>query len=146
MLARRWRKGNTLLVGMQTGAGTLENSIEVPQKIKNRYTKQSSNFTARYLPPTKMKTLIQNHLEHFIVYNVYCSMIYNNQDREATQMSTYGGMDKEDTVYNGILFSQKKKKNKISLPVTKRMALADILLGEISQRDKSYMISLICEI
>lgn len=114
MLARRWRKGNTLLVGMQTGAGTLENSIEVPQKIKNRYTKQSSNFTARYLPPTKMKTLIQNHLEHFIVYNVYCSMIYNNQDREATQMSTYGGMDKEDTVYNGILFSQKKKEQDLT--------------------------------
>ena len=38
MLARMWRKRNplALLVGMQTGAGTLENSVEVPQKIKNR--------------------------------------------------------------------------------------------------------------
>ena len=34
------RKGDalTLLVGMQTGAATLENSVEVPQKIKNRTT------------------------------------------------------------------------------------------------------------
>ena len=34
------RKGNppALLVGMQTGAATLENSVEVPQKIKNRPT------------------------------------------------------------------------------------------------------------
>ena len=32
-----WRKGNTsaLLVGMQTGAATMENSMEFPQKTKN---------------------------------------------------------------------------------------------------------------
>ena len=38
MLARMWRDGKSLalLVGMQTGAAALENSVEVPQKIKNR--------------------------------------------------------------------------------------------------------------
>ena len=37
MLERMWRKGNssTLLVGMQTGAATVENSMEFPQKVKN---------------------------------------------------------------------------------------------------------------
>ena len=32
-----WRKGNSgeLLVGMQTGAATLEISVEFPHKIKN---------------------------------------------------------------------------------------------------------------
>ena len=37
MLARMWRKRNplTLLVEMQTGGATLENSMEVPQKSKN---------------------------------------------------------------------------------------------------------------
>ena len=37
MLARLWRKVNpsALLVGMQTGAATVENSLEFPQKIKN---------------------------------------------------------------------------------------------------------------
>ena len=36
MLARMWRNENplTLLVGMQTGAATLENNVEVPQKLK----------------------------------------------------------------------------------------------------------------
>ena len=31
-----WRKGNpsALLVGMQTGEGTVENSMEFPQKLK----------------------------------------------------------------------------------------------------------------
>jgi len=40
MLVRMQRKGNplTLLVGMQTGTATLENSMEVHQKIKNRAT------------------------------------------------------------------------------------------------------------
>ena len=35
---RTWRKGNplALLVGMQTGADTLEKGMEFPQKVKNR--------------------------------------------------------------------------------------------------------------
>ena len=38
MLERAWRKGNppTLLVGMYTGAATMENSREVAQKTKSR--------------------------------------------------------------------------------------------------------------
>ena len=36
MLEMMWRNGNplALLVGMQTGAVALENSVEVPQKTK----------------------------------------------------------------------------------------------------------------
>ena len=38
VLARMWRKRNSLalLVGIHTGAATLENSVEFPQNIKNR--------------------------------------------------------------------------------------------------------------
>ena len=38
MLVRMWKNGNplALLVGMQTGAAPLENSMEVPQNFKNR--------------------------------------------------------------------------------------------------------------
>ena len=37
VLVRLWRKGNpiTLLIGMQTGAATVENSMEFLQKTKN---------------------------------------------------------------------------------------------------------------
>ena len=37
VLVRLWRKGNpnVLLVGMQTGAATVENSMEFPQKTKD---------------------------------------------------------------------------------------------------------------
>ena len=40
MLVRMWRKGNppTLLVGMHAGATTLENSMELSQKVENRAT------------------------------------------------------------------------------------------------------------
>lgn len=38
-LVRMWRKGNpcTLLVRIQNGAATMENSMKVPQKIKEYY-------------------------------------------------------------------------------------------------------------
>ena len=36
-------------MGMQAGASTLENSVEVPQKTKNRTTLQPSNCTPRHL-------------------------------------------------------------------------------------------------
>ena len=38
MLERVWRKGNplTLLVGMQTGTATMENSVDIPLKTGNR--------------------------------------------------------------------------------------------------------------
>ena len=37
MLEKMWTKGNprALLVGMQTGVATVENSMEFPQKTKN---------------------------------------------------------------------------------------------------------------
>ena len=40
LLVRMWKNRNplALLVGMKTGAASLENSVEVPQKVKNRTT------------------------------------------------------------------------------------------------------------
>ena len=47
-MAKLWRKGNpsALLVGMQTGAETLEKSMEVPQKTKNGTAFLPRNSTA----------------------------------------------------------------------------------------------------
>ena len=46
-----WRKKNphVLLVGVQTGAATAENSMEVPLNIKNRNTIPYSDSTTVYL-------------------------------------------------------------------------------------------------
>ena len=47
-----WRKGkpSALLVGMQTGAATVENSTEFPQEIKNGTAFWPSDPTAGIMP------------------------------------------------------------------------------------------------
>ena len=77
MLERMWRNGNplALLVGMQTGAATLENSVEGPQKIKNRPTLGPRSSTARNLPKGYRITDAKGHLDP----NVYSSTLNNSQ-------------------------------------------------------------------
>ena len=56
MLARRKEIPVALLVGMQTGTATVENNMEVPQKVKNRtITLQSSNQATGMYPPKREK-------------------------------------------------------------------------------------------
>ena len=51
MLARVWRKGNTcaLFVGMKIGIASVENSMDIHQKIKNKTIIFPSNATRGYL-------------------------------------------------------------------------------------------------
>ena len=69
-----FRKRNpcTLLVGMSIGAATIENSMEVPEKTKNRATIQSNNSIPGYLSKenenTKSKIYIYIYIPVFIVF------------------------------------------------------------------------------
>ena len=80
---RMWRKGSpcALLVGMQTGAATVENSIEVPQKIKNGTAVGPSDSTSGDLSKETQNT---NSKEHMYP-SVHCNIIYNRQAMEVTQ-------------------------------------------------------------
>ena len=66
------RKGNplTLLVGMQVGMTTLENSIEVPQEVENRATLGPSNRITGYLTKeyenTDSKRSITSHQSEWL--------------------------------------------------------------------------------
>ena len=60
-----------LLLGMQTGATTIENTMEIPQNLKNGTTIRSGNSTSQYFSKenenTNQKTiyalcLLQHHL------------------------------------------------------------------------------------
>ena len=84
MLVRMWKKGSplTLLLGMQTGTATLENSIEAPQKVKNRTALQTRNYTTRYLPKGYKNADLKGHMHP----NVYSSIINNSQTMERAQM------------------------------------------------------------
>ena len=61
MLVRMWRKGNpfTLLVGMQTGAITVESSMDRPLKIKKMDLPFDPVVLLLGIYPKKPKTLIQ---------------------------------------------------------------------------------------
>ena len=52
VLVRLWRKGNsyTLLLGMQTGAATVENNMECPQKTEDETAFWSSDPIAGITP------------------------------------------------------------------------------------------------
>ena len=77
-------KGETSysLVGKETGVATLEHSIEVPQKFRNRMTLQSSKCTTRYLPKCYKNTNLKGYMHP----NVYRE-INNRPIMERAQMS-----------------------------------------------------------
>ena len=80
MLEGMWRKGNPrpLLVGMQVGATTLENSVKVPQKIKNRATLWPFSCTTGYLPQRYRCSKKRGHMHA----NVHSSNVTNSQTLE----------------------------------------------------------------
>ena len=137
MWARMWRKGNclTLLVGMQTGAAALGNSMEVPQKVKNRASSQPSNYTTRYLS----KGYKHSDLKRYFHPNVYSSDVHNSQDMERAQMSTDRWMDKDVVYIYRIWLSHQKKWN---LTICNNVDGAEgIMLSKISQSERDRQIS-----
>ena len=84
----------------------MENSMEVPQKIKNRTTIGFINSLLGIYPKKNENT----NLKSYLYLHIHCSIIYNSQDMEAAWMSINSWMDKEDVVHihNGILLSYKK--------------------------------------
>ena len=91
MLARMRRHGNpfTRLEGMETGAATLKNSMEVPQKIENRTTLQPRNCTIRYLSK-EYKNADSKGYTHPCVYS---RTIEHSQSMERVQMSQMSSTD-----------------------------------------------------
>ena len=64
---QRKRISFTLLVGMQTGAATLENSMEVPQKTKNRTALQPSNGTTKHSSKGYKDAVSKGHMHPMFI-------------------------------------------------------------------------------
>ena len=81
MLGRLWRKGYlfALLVGLQIGAATMENSVEVPKKMNTRTIICPSNPIPEYLS----KAIPNTNLKRSMHPDGCGSVIYNSQDMEA---------------------------------------------------------------
>ena len=71
---------SALLVGMQTGAATVENTMGFPQKTKDGTAFWSSHPTANIM---LKETQITNSKES-MHFSVHSSIIYNSQVLEAT--------------------------------------------------------------
>ena len=82
MLARIQRKGNTL--ALLLSAPTLQNSMQVPQKVRNRATIQAINCPTKYLPKRYKK---DTDLKGYMHPNVYSSINNNSKTVERAQMS-----------------------------------------------------------
>ena len=108
----------------------MENSMRVPQKIKNRTTIWSSNSTSGYLAE-KMKTLTQKD----IYTPIFITALFTTAKiwKPAKFLLLEEWIRKMWYTYNGILFSHKK--NEILPILTTWMDLTGILLSEISQTE-----------
>ena len=58
---------SVLMVAMQIGTTTMENSMEVPQKIKNRTTIWSNNSTSGYLSEQDENTNFKKYIHLHII-------------------------------------------------------------------------------
>ena len=79
-MMQRNRNVHTLLVGMYIGSATVENSMDVPPKVKNRTTILSSNSTPVYLSVENGNTILKRYMHP----SVHRNIIYSGQDMEAT--------------------------------------------------------------
>ena len=147
VLLRMWRTGDSraLLVGMQTGAATVENSMEFPLKIKKIKLPFDPMipFLGKYTK--KPETLIWKNLctPVFTVALFTITKIWKQPKCPSIDEWVKQLWDIHTTGYYSVI------KQKEILPfATAWMDLENIMLSEISQsvKDKCHAISLICEI
>ena len=111
-----------LLLGMQIIAATMENSMELPLKIKNGSALWSSNFTSGNISEEIWNA---NSKEYIHLY-VHCHIIYNSQHLETAKCPSVDELIYSSVVhewyktavvhlYNGILFTHKKRRESYPL-------------------------------
>ena len=142
---RMWGKRytNTLLVGLQISAATLESSVEIPQKAWNGTTIWPS-YPIPWPMPKGLKISILQRYSHI---NVHSCSIHNSQTVEPTRYPSIDEWIKKLwCVYTHTMeYYSAIKNNKIMAFAGKWMKLEDIMLNEISQshKTKGRMISLV---
>ena len=103
-IIRVWRKGTppTMLVGMQTGTVTMENSVEIPQKTENRIVIWPRNPTAGHTPWGNQK------LKRYMYPKVHCSLFTVVRTWKQARCPLADEWI-WTLLYNGVLISYKKE-------------------------------------
>ena len=142
MLERMWRKGNplTLLVGMQVGTATLENSVEVPPKFKNRATCDPAIALLGIYP--KDTDVVKRRAICTPMFTAALSTIAKSW-KELRCPSTDDWIKKLWSIYTVEYYSGIRK-NEFSVFAATWMTLGDIILSGVSQAEKDnyHMVSL----
>ena len=144
MLERLWRKGtpSALLVGMQTGATTMENSIEFPQKTKNDLPFDLT-IPLLGLYPKNPETPIQKYLCTLMFIAAQFTIAKCWKQPRCPSVNEW--IKKLWYIYTTEYYTAQR--NKELLPfATAWMELESIMLSEIGQavKEKYHMISPIC--
>ena len=133
-----WRKGNsfTLLVGMQTGAGTVDSSMEIPQQIKNGSAfwprnPTSGNIWTQNTNSKEPKTLIWKNISTHMFTAVLFTIAKTWKQPQCPSVDEW--IKQLWDIYTMEYYSAIKKKE--ILPFAKAwMDLENIMLSKISQR------------
>ena len=126
---------------MQAGAATLENSMEVPQKTKNRTTPRPSNCTTRHLSTGYRCAVLKGHMHPmFIAALSTIAKVW----KEPTCPSMDEWIKKMWYIHTMEYYSAIKK-NEILPFATTWTELEGVMLREISEseKDKNQMTSLL---
>lgn len=128
-----------ILVGMQIGAATMENSIPKKLKVAIWFSNPTPEYTAR-----KDKS---SNSKRYTYPSVHCSTIYNSQDVETARVPINRRFKKMWYVYTVEYYSTIKE-NEIMPFAATRMDIENILLSEISQveKDNCFIVSFTCKI
>lgn len=112
----------------------MDKSIKGTQKLKNRTTIRSSNFTSRCIFKENEISIFKKYLHYYVHYNSN----HNSQDMKTTSMSTDRWMTKKNLkmcfVFTMECYSDTKKKGILSFATT-QMNLENIMIGEMSVTD-----------
>ena len=117
-----------LLLRIQNGATIKENSMEVPEKIKNRIIIWSSNPTSGNIP----KECKAWSWRDICYTHVNCSIIHNSQEVEATKCLSMDDWIKKMCYIHTMEYYAALKKKEILSHATTWMILKDNVLSKIS--------------
>ena len=143
MLVRPWRKGDpsALLLGMQTGAATVESSMEIPPKIKSGTAFSPSNPSSGNISKGTQNT---NSKEHKYLMFIATLFIITKIGKQPKFPSVGEWIKQPWGIYTMEFYSAIKKKKILPLAIA-WMDLENIMVSKISQseKDKYHMISFI---
>ena len=144
MLARMWRNGNplALLVGIQIGAATLENSVEVLKKLKIDLPYDPA-IALLGIDPRDTGVLMHRGTctPMFIAALSTIAKLW----KEPKCLSTFEWIKKLWFIYT-MEYYVAMRKNEIWPFVATGMELESVMLSEIShtEKDRYHMVSLLC--